>query len=380
MHNKLIKFVRKVYQTQKFIPLHAPVFDKEDEKALIRALNDGYVSTVGPAVEDFENKIKELTGAKYAIATVNGTAALHIALKLSGVKPNTEVITQSFTFVATCNAIKYCGADPVFIDIDPENLGMSQKSLREFLESSCEIRDDGKCWNKMTNQEVIACLPMHTYGFPSKIENIKKICESFKIKLIEDSAESLGSYYNGKHTGTFGNSAIFSFNGNKVITTGGGGMIITNKKSFALAAKHLTTTAKNSHPWLFDHDQVGYNYRMPSINAALGLSQIKRLKRKLDDKRNLAESYQHWGHKHGYDFIIEPIKSHSNYWLNLLVAKDIAERDKILEETNKNGVMTRPAWTPMHKLKMFKNCHKTEMLTTEWFYDRIVNMPSSPKI
>ena len=377
MHSDLIKFIRDIYKTSDFIPLHAPVFDQKDEDQVIDTLRQGYASSVGPVVEEFETEVKDFINIKNAVATVNGTSALHIALNLLGVRSNTEVLTQSFTFIATCNAIKYCGANPIFIDIDKSNLGMSDTVLSEFLEENCEVRDDGKCWNKISNKEIVACLPMHTYGFPLKIDNIKKICDKFKIILVEDAAESLGSFYKGEHVGRYGDCSILSFNGNKIITTGGGGIILTNDDKLAAQARHLSTTSKVPHPWLFDHDEIGYNYRLPSINAALGISQLKKIDEKLKFKRKLAQIYHEWGDKNGYNFVREPKNTNSNYWINLLLAKDLEERDAILEYTNNNLVMTRPAWTPMHKLNLFKDCQISDMTNTDWFYDRIINLPSS---
>lgn len=328
-------------------------------------------------VNAFEEKIKLFTKSRYAIATVNGTSALHTGIILSGVEANDEVITQSLTFVATVNAIQYSGAKPLFLDVDKDSLSLSPESLESFLTNHSEIRSDGYCWNLSTNRRIKACVIMHTFGLPGRVKAIKSICEKHKIFLIEDAAESLGSIYEEKHTGTIADIGILSFNGNKIITTGGGGMILTQNEALAEAARHLTTTAKLSHPWLFEHDKIGFNYRMPNLNAALGLAQMEKLKYFIEAKRKIASSYQSWGKENGLNFLKEIDNSKSNYWLNTMIVKDLLERDAILDETNNNGVMTRPAWTPMHLLSLYKKYHSDIPLNnTEWLFDRIVNVPS----
>ena len=377
MFDDFVRFVRKLYDTEGFIPLYEPKFIGNEKKYLIETIDSTFVSSVGKFVNEFEHKVAEYTGIKYAIATVNGTAALHISLKLSGVEQGTEVITQSLTFVATCNAIRYCGAKPVFIDVDRSTLGLSPQSLENFLEKYCELRDDGYCWNKSSGRRIVVCLPMHTFGFPVQLDEIKQICNRYNINLVEDAAESLGSLYKGHHTGGGGKLSAISFNGNKIVTTGGGGMILTNDEDLAVRAKHITTTAKVPHNWVFEHDEVGFNYRLPNLNAALGVAQMESLPTYLESKRNLAKQYQEWGDNYGLKFVQEPDNTQSNYWLNVAVTRDKEQRDAMLETTNKYNVMTRPAWIPMHKLAINQDCLKGSMVNTEWLNERIVNVPST---
>jgi len=377
MYNDFVHFVRELYQTNDFIPLHAPQFRGNEKQYLLHTIDSTFVSSVGAYVDQFEERVTEYTGAKYAIATVNGTSALHIALKLAGVEPETEVITQSLTFVATCNAIRYCQADPVFVDVDLETMGLSPDSLVAFLDEHAELRDDGYCWNKISNKKITACLPMHTFGFPSRLDEITKICQQYRIALVEDAAESLGSYYKGKHTGILGKTAAISFNGNKIITTGGGGMVLTNDTEIAKRTKHVTTTAKVPHKWAFEHDEVGYNYRLPNLNAALGVAQMESLPDFLSEKRTIAMAYQQWGSENGVQFVQEPINTQSNYWLNTLITEDKCKRDEWLQQTNDLGVMTRPAWRPMHQLGMNKDALCTDLSNTNHLYERLINVPSS---
>tara|TARA_B100001105_G_C22391936_1_gene444858 strand:- start:741 stop:1904 length:1164 start_codon:yes stop_codon:yes gene_type:complete len=377
MYSDLIDFIRKLYNSSSTIPLHEPYFNDDEKKILAQVIDSTFVSSVGEMVNAFEEKIKLFTKSRYAIATVNGTSALHTGIILSGVEANDEVITQSLTFVATVNAIQYSGAKPLFLDVDKDSLSLSPESLESFLTNHSEIRSDGYCWNLSTNRRIKACVIMHTFGLPGRVKAIKSICEKHKIFLIEDAAESLGSIYEEKHTGTIADIGILSFNGNKIITTGGGGMILTQNEALAEAARHLTTTAKLSHPWLFEHDKIGFNYRMPNLNAALGLAQMEKLKYFIEAKRKIASSYQSWGKENGLNFLKEIDNSKSNYWLNTMIVKDLLERDAILDETNNNGVMTRPAWTPMHLLSLYKKYHSDIPLNnTEWLFDRIVNVPS----
>ena len=378
MFDDFICFVQDLYSSTDLVPLHEPQFRGNEKKYLLETIDSTFVSSVGKFVDEFELKVAEYTGVKHAIATVNGTAALHIALKLAGVEHNSEVITQSLTFVATCNAIRYCNAKPLFIDVDKTTLGLSPESLENFLQQNTEIRDDGFCWNKSSNKKILACIPMHTFGFPVKLERIKNICDQYNVTLVEDAAESLGSLYKNMHTGSIGKLAALSFNGNKIITTGGGGMILTNDDELAKKAKHITTTAKLTHSWAFNHDEIGYNYRLPNLNAALGVAQIELLPEYLKNKRKIANTYQKWGKEHGIEFISEPDDTKANYWLNVAVMQDKQQRDQILEETNSRKVMTRPVWTPMHQLTMNQDCQKSELVNTEWLSDRIVSVPSSP--
>lgn len=380
MYKVFVKFVQDIYGTNEPIPLHAPIFEGNEKKYLLETIDSTFVSSVGGFVNRFEESVAEYTGAKFAIATVNGTSALHIALKIIGVEADTEVITQSLTFVASCNAIRYCQATPVFVDVDRNTLGLSHESLQEFLMTNTEIRDDGNCWNKKTNRRIAACLPMHTYGFPADLDQLNQLCKHYNIPLVEDAAESLGSFYKGQHTGTIGKMAILSFNGNKIITTGGGGMILTDDIEMAKLAKHITTTAKVAHQWDFVHDEIGYNYRLPNLNAALGVAQMESLPVYLKQKRTIAEQYQQWGEDHGLQFLKEPENTHSNYWLNILLTNSREERDQWLSKTNEMGIMTRPAWTPMHQLPINQDCVITDLCQTEWLFDRLINVPSSVNI
>ena len=377
MYEELVSFIRELYRTREFIPLHEPRFFGNEKQYLMDTIDSTFVSSVGKYVDDFEAAVAEYTGSSYAIATVNGTAALHAALLLAGVQSGDEVITQSFTFVATANAIRACNASPVFVDISADTLGLSAESLGAFLEEKCELREDGNCWNRQTGNIVRACVPMHSFGFPVELNEIAQICNSYNVALVEDAAESLGSFYHGQHTGTMSQISALSFNGNKIITTGGGGMLLTNDQTIAKRAKHITTTAKIKHKWEFNHDEAGYNYRLPNLNAALGLAQMESLPEILSGKRIIASRYLEWGRKNGVRIVSEPSQTSANYWLNTIITESIAERDKMLEYTNSQKVMTRPAWTPMHRLPMYKGCQQMPLINTEWFQQRIVNLPSS---
>jgi len=378
MFDDFVSFVRSLYDTEAFIPLHAPQFRGNEKKYLLETIDSTFVSSVGEFVDRFEQSVADYTGAKYAIATVNGTAALHIALKLVGVEEETEVITQSLSFVATSNAIRYCGASPIFVDVEQSTLGLSPNSLKEFLQENAEIRDDGCCWNKKSQKKISACVPMHTFGFAADLDAIRLVCDEYQIVLVEDAAESLGSLYKGQQTGTIGKTAAISFNGNKIITTGGGGMILTNDAALAKRAKHITTTAKIPHQWVFDHDEVGFNYRLPNLNAALGVAQMEALPGYLKNKRQLADMYQQWGDAHGFQFFREPEGTCSNYWLNVVVTENLKQRDRMLQQTNANNVMTRPAWKPLHLLKHNVHCQTSNLSNTLSLYERLVNVPSSP--
>ena len=377
MNKEVIKFIQELYQTKCFIPLHEPRFFGNEKKYVNECIDSTFVSSVGKYVDILEDKIAKYTGAKYAVATSNGTSALHISLLLANVRPDDEVITQSLTFVATCNAISYCGAKPIFLDVDKTTMGLSPKSLKYFFENNTHIKNN-QCINNKTDNVIKACIPMHTFGHPCKIDEIKEICNKYNVFLIEDAAESVGSSYRDQHTGVFGNVGALSFNGNKIITGGGGGCIITNNKILATKAKHLSTTAKVPHKWEFNHDAIGYNYRMPNINAALLVAQLENLDNFIMNKRNIANIYKEFFKKSNYTFFTEPAFCKSNYWLNTLILKNKQERDKFLNETNSRGVMTRPAWTLMHKLDMFKHAQCDDLKNSIWLNDRIVNIPSSP--
>ncbi len=379
MFEKTIKFIQEAYNTTEFLPLHEPVFFGNEKKYLNECIDSTFVSSVGKFVDRFEKMVAEYTGAKYAVATVNGTAALHIALKLVGTDENSEVITQPLTFIATCNAISYCNAEPVFVDVDKDTMGLSSKSLKAFLGTET-IQQNGLCYNKTTGKQITAVVPMHTFGHPCRIDEIAAICDAYNIALVEDAAESLGSYYKGRHTGTFGKVAAFSFNGNKTITTGGGGMIITDDEALAKHAKHLTTTAKVPHPYEYIHDEIGYNYRLPNLNAALGCAQMETLDTILQNKRELSEQYRAFFAKEHIDFVRESQDAKVNYWLNAIVLKDKDERDLFLKETNENGVMTRPIWALMNKLDMFKECQSTDLSNALWLEERVINIPSGVRL
>ena len=377
MYEKLINFIRDWYQTDQHIPLHEPRFDDKDREFVLDAVESTFVSSIGEYVDRFESKLARCLGVKRAVVTVNGTAALDVALRLVGVRLNDEVITQPLTFAATANAIAYNNAIPVFVDVCPETLGMSPDSLNEFLRQNV-IKKEGKAFNKKTKNRVAAIVPMHTFGHPCKIEEIREIADEWDIEVVEDAAEALGSTYKGKSCGTFGKMGIFSFNGNKIITCGGGGAIVTDDCKLADKAKHLTTTAKLPHAWEFIHDEVGFNYRMPNLNAALACSQLEKLEIYLTDKRALSKAYQSFFNTISEcRFISEPENCRSNFWLNAILAEDRGSRDKILEKTNNSGIMTRPAWRLMSDLKMYKQCQKTDLKNARWLQDRIVNIPSS---
>ncbi len=379
MFDDFICLVRRLFQTDQFIPLHAPTFQGNEKKYLVDTIDSTFVSSVGAYVDRFEAEIADYTGSKFAVAAVNGTAALHIALLLAGVKSGTEVITQPLTFIATCNAIKYCGAEPVFVDVDPGTLGLSPEHLDEYLGEHVTLRK-GRAWNQTTKRYVSACLPMHTFGNPVDMEALAGVCEKYNLPIVEDAAESLGSKWHGRHTGTIGRIGILSFNGNKIITTGGGGMILTSVASLAKRARHITTTAKIPHPFQFVHDEIGYNYRMPNLNAALGVAQLEILPRLIENKRYLAEQYHKWCQQKGVLMIKEAKGAHSNAWLNALVLNDKTQRDAFLEKTNNSGIMTRPLWEPMHHLGIFKDCHQGDLTNSEWAAERVVNIPSSGQI
>ena len=379
MFEDLIRFVRDIYQTSSFIPLHEPSFKGNEKRYLAEVIDSTYVSSVGDSILEFEAKVSDYTGIKHASAVVNCTSGLHLSLVLSNVEEGSEVITQSLNFIAGCNAISYCKASPVFVDINIKSLTMCPESLKRFLEECCEIRDDGFCWNKITEKRVSACLPMNTYGFPTDILSIKKLCDKFNIALVEDSAESFGSFHKNRHTGSDSPLSTLSFNGNKIITTGGGGVILTNDESLYLKIKHLSTTAKLEHKWDFVHDEIGFNYRMPNLNAALGLAQLENLPAYIESKRRIAKQYQDWGREKGIEFVLEQKGSTANYWLNCMLTNNLAERNEVLEFTNDNGIMTRPSWKPMHKLDIYKDSFTLNLPNTEWIHDRLINVPSSPK-
>jgi len=432
MFNEVIEFIKSLYPDKNPVPLHEPVFFGNEKKYLNDCIDSTFVSYVGKYVTQFEEMTAKYTGSKYAVAVVNGTAALQIALQVAGVKPGAEVITQPLTFVATANAISHCGAKPVFVDVDRDTMGMSPEKLEDWLSKntifhnsniptfhySSLTKDENfniteRPVNKNTGNTITAIVPMHTFGFPCRIDEIIEVANKYNLPVIEDSAESLGSFYlsreirstfhqdlsremantknnttkkdiisRGKHTGTFGLTGVLSYNGNKTITTGGGGMIITDEEEFAKKAKHITTTAKLPHKWEYIHDEVGYNYRMANVTAAIGVAQMENLDEIIKNKRETAEHYKKFFStirqfdNSTINFISEPENSQSNFWLNCVQLSNREIRDKFLEETNSNGVMTRPIWRLMNKLDMYKDCQKGNIDNSEWLEDRIVNIPS----
>lgn len=420
-HNfkEIIEFIRELYKEPSgFIPLHAPIFNGNEKRYLEECIDSTFVSSVGKFVDLFEEKMAQYTGAKKAVVCVNGTNALHLALMMVGVERDTEVITQPLTFIATANAISYCGAHPVFLDVDLDTLGLSPTALRNWLETSTikrinESTNQQQTINKKTGRLITACVPMHTFGHPVRIDEIIAICNEYNIPVVEDAAESLGSFYlpremreahispgKGQHTGTFGKIGVLSFNGNKIITTGGGGMLLFQDEELAKKAKHLTTQAKVPHAWEFVHDEIGYNYRMPNINAALGLAQLEQLPMFLESKRQIALAYSEFfknlneskpsnpsklsklsqpSQQTKITHITEPTNSTANYWLNCILLSDRAERDEFLKISNENNVMTRPVWELMNRLPMFTSCETDSLSVANFIAERLVNIPSSVK-
>ena len=440
----IIDFIRSLYPGREAIPLHEPYFGGNEKKYLLDCIDSTYVSSVGKYVDQFEAMVRDYTGAKYAVATVNGTAALHVALLLAGVQRGDLVITQPLTFIATCNAISYCGAEPVFIDIDRRTLGLSADALEKWLADNAilsEVNGALQCFflpqmdrdertriitnnnsqdieqseikhrttdaaltgvaashsttlqrshqsvvpicepsfvNLRRLKRISACVPMHTFGHPCQIDRIVEVCHHYHIPVVEDSAESLGSYYKGQHTGTFGKLGTLSFNGNKTITTGGGGMILTDDENLGKLAKHITTTAKKPHPWKFVHDMTGYNYRLPNINAALGCAQMEQLPELLRRKRIIAKAYnEFFWIIEGIEFVSEPEECLSNYWLNSLLFSSLIERDEFLQITNQLKITTRPAWTLMSNLPMHEQTIRANLKVANEIESRLVNLPSS---
>lgn len=379
-YSKTISFIKEVYGNQAFTPLAVPVFAGNEKKYLEECIDTTFVSSVGKFVDRFEEEMAKYTGAKKAVVCVSGTNALHMSLMLAGVERDDEVLTQALTFIATCNALAYIGAYPVFIDVDRSTMGLSPDAVKEWLIKNAEIRN-GECWNKNSGRRVKACVPMHTFGHPVRIEELVAVCEEWHIELVEDAAESIGSRYKGQHTGTFGKVGAISFNGNKTITTGGGGMMLFNDEELAKKAKHITTQAKVPHRWEFRHDHIGYNYRMPNINAALGCAQLENLDRYVESKRQVAAEYEaFFKNVPEIEFFVDSEDTFSNYWLNAVILKDKDAQLDFLQQTNDNGVMTRPIWELMNRLPMFENCENDGLKNTIWFADRVVNIPSSVRL
>ena len=392
----IVDFIKSLYGNADFVPLAVPKFIGNEKKYLNECIDTTFVSSVGQFVDRFEKDMAAYTGAKRAVVCVSGTNALHMSLMLVGVKRDDEVLTQALTFIATCNALSYIGAHPVFIDVDRSSMGLSPDAMKEWLQKNAEVRkntlineldksydfafqeDELACYNKNTGRRIKACVPMHTFGHPVRIEEIAALCKEWHIELVEDAAESIGSKYKGQHTGTFGKVGAISFNGNKTITTGGGGMMLFNNEEMGAYAKHITTQAKIPHRWEFRHDHIGYNYRMPNINAALGCAQLEHLDEYIADKRATAAAYaEYFKNVDGIEFFTEPENSFSNYWLNVVILLDHDKQLEFLQETNDNGVMTRPIWELMNRLPMFENSENDGLKNTIFFADRVVNIPSS---
>nr|WP_319395109.1 LegC family aminotransferase [uncultured Desulfobacter sp.] len=376
MYKSFINFVRELYGTDRFIPLHAPTFEQRDKDYVIDAIDSTFVSSVGEYVNRFEHDLSIFTGAARAVATVNGTTALQVALRLAGVGPGDEVITQPLTFVATANAVSHLGAVPVFVDVDKDTMGMSPAALESFLGSQTVLKNS-HTYNRHTGRHIAAILPMHTYGHPCRIREIVQTADKWSIPVVEDAAEAIGSTINGRHCGYSGKLGILSFNGNKTITCGGGGAILSNDEHVADHAKYLTTTAKIPHAWEFDHDEIAYNFRLPNLNAALACAQLERLPVILQKKREIASAYKTFFDSHDWGrFMTEPENTQSNYWLCTIALQDRPSRDAFLEQTNAAGLMTRPAWKLMNRLSMYSGCQTGPLSNAQWLYDRIVNLPS----
>lgn len=377
MEQELINFIRKKFNTEEFIPLHVPKFIGNEKKFLEKCIDSTFVSSIGEYVDLFEDSLSKITQTKKAVAVVNGTSALQVGLRIVGVRKDDEVITQALTFVATANAIVYNNAHPIFLDVDIETMGLSPKSVSVFLEEFGDIREDGHCYNKKTGRRISACMPMHTFGFPVHLDELIAVCSKWNIPIVEDAAESLGSEYKGKPVGGFGNVGGISFNGNKIITCGGGGALITNDLVLGKKAKFLTTTAKEPHPYEYVHKELGYNFRMPNLNAALACAQLENLNYFIDNKRKLAKDYQVFFKKRGINFRTENKNTKANYWLMCVELKDKNERDLFLKKTNASGVMTRPIWQLMHRLPMYEHYQRDEQINSIYLENRIVNIPSS---
>jgi len=379
MYKDLIDFIKNLYGTNEFIPLHAPTFKKRDREYVLDAIDSTFVSSVGEYVNRFERDLAAYTGAARAIASVNGTTALQAALKLVGVQWKDEVVTQALTFVATANAIAHLGASPVFVDVDKDTMGLSPEALDTFLKENAILKDNG-AYNKVTGQRIAAIVPMHTFGHPCRIEKIVEIAKTWNIPVVEDAAESIGSKSGDRHCGTFGNFGVLSFNGNKTITCGGGGGILTNNEELGDRAKHLTTTAKIPHAWEFEHDEIGYNFRMPNLNAALACAQLERLPDILHEKREIAFAYKEFFEDTQWArFLDEPAGTQSNYWLCSVELENAGERDVFLKTMNAAGVMTRPVWKLMTELSMYSGCQAGLLDNSKWLQERVVSLPSGIK-
>ncbi|WP_339261582.1 LegC family aminotransferase [Lysinibacillus sp. FSL K6-3209] len=380
MNNQWLEFADNVkrFYGKEFVPLHEPTFNDKEVEYVTDCVKTGWVSSVGAYVNRFEEDLAKFVGVKRAVAVVNGTAALHIALKVAGVKAEDEVLMPSLTFIATANAVSYLGAVPHFIDVSINTLGVDADKLKIYLEQIGKLQNN-QLYNRETGRRISALVPMHTFGHAADIEGLLKVCEMYNLTLVEDAAESLGSYYNGKHTGSFGKVSALSFNGNKIMTTGGGGAIVTDDDALADYAKHLTTTAKIPHRWAYEHDEIGFNYRMPNINAALGCAQLEKMPLFIQQKRELTKNYEQWlTGIEGVQLFKEPANTRSNYWLQTILLDEQFNRDEVLDFLNEQGVMSRPIWNPMHHLAIYQNCPKSDLSVTDQLNRSVVNIPSTP--
>lgn len=379
MFEKEISFIKSLYPEKKVISLHEPVFAGNEKAYVAETIDSTFVSSVGEFVNRFESMLCTATGAGYAVATVNGTCALHAALVIAGVRAGDLVMTQSLTFVATANAIAYTGAEPLFMDIDDDTIGLSPSKMRSFLEKNTMTKN-GECIHKASGRKISACVPMHTFGHPCRIDEIVRTCSDYSVAVVEDAAEALGSSFREKKAGTFGKSGILSFNGNKIVTCGGGGAIITDDENIAVLARHITTTAKKPHRYEFFHDMTGFNYRLPNLNAALGCAQLEQLESFIENKRYTADIYREFFRNSGISFVSEPEYSKSNYWLCSVLFRDRNARNTFLDETHDSGIMARPVWEPMHTLPMYRNCPADNLDITENIAARLVNLPSGVRL
>ena len=375
-YNEIIDFIKNQFTAKEFIPLHEPNFSGKEKEYVLDTIESTFVSSVGAYVDKFEIMMSDLSKTQKAVAVVNGTSALQVALMLSGVSSGDEVLTQALTFIATINAIIYNGASPVFLDVDLDTMGLSPNAVKAFLEEYGELRD-GFCYNKKTNKKIAACMPMHTFGFPVHLNELITTCNKWNIPVVEDAAESIGSEYKGMPTGSFGKLGVFSFNGNKIVTSGGGGAIVTNDVELGIKAKHLTTTAKIPHPFEYVHDEIGYNFRMPNLNAALACAQLEQLDSFIQNKRKLAIDYGSFFESKGIVFRKELPNTKANYWLMCLELENKKDRDAFLKETNENKVMTRPIWQLIYKSHLYSNFQRDSQINAMYLEDRIVNIPSS---
>jgi len=379
MFDSLIEFIRTQFPNPGVVPLHAPLLGALEKRYLSECIDSTFVSSVGPQVDAFEQALCQQTGRQYAVAMVNGTAALHLGLVVAGVVAGSEVIVSAMTFIATANAVNYCGADPIFVDIEPSTLGICPTALRTWLSVNCRLVNN-TCVNQTTGKTVKVCLCTHIFGHPARMNELVRVCEEFHITLVEDAAEALGSYSEGRHVGGHGLCAIFSFNGNKILTTGGGGALVTDDPIVAKRVRHLATTAKKPHRWESCHDEVGYNFRMPNLNAALGCAQLERLDSMLIDKRNLARAYINFTASTEFQIIEEAPEDHSNYWLNAVLCTNEKRRNALLEFAEKEGVQLRPVWQILPDSVPYRSAQRAELPTARDYTSRLINLPSSSRL